>query len=379
MFLSISVHAAQGNAVGQIDLSQYNCGNLGATECILQKLDQIQQQVGCPLDEFQKDNSTCNYAPAEVTATFCISQGRGVDLGAEWAIGAPIEWEGGLGWAEVADAKATWAPSHPLLIPGPGLIPVPLPTEASLAFGAGLGRGFDICVELPVAMLQDDEDLLEALVRDINVRDATGQVERGKFQRRGSRLLNYTKRRVPGVQTRSIVNSSYEVVALNNGFAADDEFDRLDEAMESLMTNGLTAEGNGLGVFRDPGVVALSTSFDQLPKDLGSIIRDPEQIFDGMENFSSNLNDLDCELFGVTTQLRAEKPGLDRLCSRLEELPDFETVQQILSGEFVDGIVGALDPLLANISAPTSPEDAKTVFCSSEVGQRRVFNRYCGR
>jgi hypothetical protein len=149
--------------------------------------------------------------------------------------------------------------------------------------------------------------------------------------------------------------------------------------MESLMTNGLTAEGNGLGVFRDPGVVALSTSFDQLPKDLGSIIRDPEQIFDGMENFSSNLNDLDCELFGVTTQLRAETPGLDRLCSRLEELPDFETVQQILSGEFVDGIVGALDPLLANISAPTSPEDAKTVFCSSEVGQRRVFNRYCGR
>lgn len=351
------IAAAQGNS------GMGGNSNLVYSGSMIERLDRLEAK----LDAMSRP---------EVTATFCISQGRGLELGGEWAVTAPVETEAGIGWAEVGDVKLVWAPTIPLVVPLPPLmLPFPLPTQTSLGLNAGLGRMVDICVDLPIE-LEDPNDiaLLAALADDINARARDRDASTtGKFQRRAGRLLNYAKRRVPGIQSSVTFNPLIAAAAVGDSDSSpEDEFDRLDEAMENLMSNGLASVGEGLGAFRDPNVVALRSSFDGLPRDVAAVFEDPEMIFDAFDNLQASFNNLTCDKFGVTDSLRLDKPGLDRLCNRLEGLPDFDVVQSILSGEQLDAIKDLLQPLLENNVQETA-EQTKARICGSVFG--RLFKQ----
>jgi hypothetical protein len=103
-------------------------------------------------------------------------------------------------------------------------------------------------------------------------------------------------------------------------------------------------------------------------------------VFDSLEDYKQNIGDLKCDAFGVTAELRGERPGLDRLCDRLDGLPSYDAVENVLSGQLLDGIAELIQPLLQNTSGVSeSAVQTKNRFCASVVGQRRLFDKYCGR
>jgi hypothetical protein len=350
---------AQGNSGGGSGNGNGNSGENNRLQSIEDKLD----QVNTKLDEL---------LGPQVTATFCISQGRALDLAAKWAVEAPVEWEGGVGWSEVAKVKATWKPTHPM--------PTGLPTEAGIQVGGNLGRAVNICVDLPLQLGPEDTAMLLQLAGDINAKPDDG-LAGGKFQRRTHRLLNYTKRRVPGVQMQAafVPGVDSPLTALDEP-AAEDEFDRVDTAIDNLTSGGIVPRGEIIGVFHDANIVDLLASMDGLPVDVNNVISKPERVFDSLEDYKQNIGDLKCDAFGVTAELRGERPGLDRLCDRLDGLPSYDAVENVLSGQLLDGIAELIQPLLQNTSGVSeSAVQTKNRFCASVVGQRRLFDKYCGR
>jgi len=333
---------------------------------ILQKLSELENKIDA-------------LGAEQVTATFCISQGRELGIGAEWAFTAPVEWEGGLGWAEVGDVKVTWSPSHPAPIPTPLGIPIILPSEFDIGIGGSLGRNMDICIDIPIEMGPTDTALIAELATDINAK-ANDFPNRGKFQRRAHRLLNYTKRRIPGIQTRTASASSNFSVASEPEQGAEDEFDRIDEAVENLLASGIKGDGSEspFGILREQNVRNLVVSFSELPVDISNFAVNPEQIFDPMsKRFSGSFGDLSCDDYGIDTQFRINKPGLNNLCERLENLPDFDQIESVLSGDMIADLFDAIDALTITSSAANVSSAYKTAFCKTIIGRRAKFDTFC--
>ena len=284
------------------------------------KVDGIALVVAMILEELLAD------APS-TSATFCISQGRALELGVGWAAELKGEVDGGIGWGLVAKLKLVAAPSFPLVLsppPIPPLLPVlvPVPTEAGIGFAGGIGRGLDICIELPLELSPEDQKLLEEVARDINEPPDGGVGQKGKFQRRARRILNYAALRVQG------------------GAAL---FDRADAAADKLLDNGLfhlpsTGKelSEGLDVFqKEENIVELLATLD-IPVEVRNFMANPEQVFDGLPNLADGVDangdvangvDLTCADLGISSNLRARNANLNSLCLQLEGPPSFEVVK----------------------------------------------------
>jgi len=317
------------------------------------------------------------------SATFCISQGRALELGVDWAAELKVEIEGGLGWAEVGDLKLVGAPSFPFLL-APA-IPVPVPTDAAIGLAGGIGRGLEICVDLPVTLSPEDQALLDELATDINAKTGDGVGQKGKFQRRTRRILNYTALRVPGRQ-RSFSLNQNGPTALEAQENGETEFDRADAAVDEVLDNGLGAVTEGLAVFQEANIKELLETVG-IPANVKNFMRNPDQIFDGLPSVRSGVDHLTCDTLGVTLQMQGRIPALDDLCVQLNSLPKFKTVKDAfetidqMSDEIVDAIAEVLNPVLSSSSSGGGETAAQTKsrFCASAIGQRRAFNRYCGR
>ena len=244
---------------------------------ILDKLDAIERKLDA-------------LAGPQLAATFCISQGRGFALGADYIYQLDMETEVGLGWAEVLSAEATAEAKFPA---------VPIPSETALKAEGAHGRGFDICIELPLEMGPTDTALIAELAADINA-DAEDFPDRGKFQRRAHRLLNYTKRRVPGVQIRTDSDAQPSGTAVSLEMeqedAPADEFDRIDEAVDQLLDAGLRgSESGALGVLRNQWVRDLVAASEGVPSDIRVLVDEPERFFDVITEIAGNgIDNLPC-------------------------------------------------------------------------------------
>jgi len=226
-------HTSEG--VGQIDTAQYNCNGLGATECMLMKLDRIERKIGCPLEDYLDDS--CPYSPVDTTATFCISQGREGGIGAGWSVIPYMEGELGVGWPSVGWGKLTAKVENPLF-----LGPFPIPTELTIAGSASLGRNLNICIDVPLLAADhiaggetiSDEEMIDRIVRNINTPAFDGPMSRSKFQRRLSRLANYAIARVPGTNRFEFSTQQAHMTGLARVMDDDgeSEFDALENAIE---------------------------------------------------------------------------------------------------------------------------------------------------
>jgi hypothetical protein len=316
------------------------------------------------------------------SATFCISQGRGIELKGKWAAEAKAEVDLGAGWPNVAWAKAIGKVNLPVvLFAGP--IPIPIPTEAALELGGGHGRNFDICVDIPIALSAGDQARLLSVADTMNDPGNLGEnlLDKGKFQRRAARAINYACRKVGGLlQCPILANLPLTASAQSTTDAADQEFDRADGASENLLDGGFGSVQEGLQTFQDGNVGELLASLD-LPSNVRSVLEDPERIVDGMPNLSGGVPS--CESLQITAAMRSRLPALNSLCSELDGLPNanlvkgaFTTIDQ-LSDEVLDALAEIVGPLLNNVGE--APQSTKSRFCNSPIGQRRVFNRFCGR
>lgn len=326
---------------------------------ILDRLDSIEAKIDALAGE-------------QVTATFCISQGRELGLGADWIVTADTEWEAGAGWAEVFSGEATAEVKIPA---------GPIPSETAINVAGSHGRNFNICVDLPLEMGPTDTALLAELAAAINSK-ADDFPNRGKFQRRAHRLLNYTKRRVPGVQTRTIMEPAFAGnIAAEEPDGAEDEFDRMDEAVGNLLAGGLAGDGTPLGFLRNADLRNVVTSFGELPSNITMMVDDPEQLWNPLSDAISNggIDNMRCETFGLDAGVRNQKPGLNNLCTRLESFPEFAQVESILSGELIGELFEALDTLTISSNAAAVSQNSRSRFCSTRVGQRPRFDNFCGR
>jgi hypothetical protein len=344
----------------------------GGGNGILDRLAAIESQLAGIVNKLD--------APS-TSATFCISQGRGLELGADWALGLENEITAGVGWPNVIRAHAAAKPTLPFVIPlGP--IPVPLPTETMIGIKGGLGRGQDICIEIPVQLTDDDQMRLEQLARDINT--DTGNDDPGKYQRRAGRILNYAAVRVPGVQ-QSLETRRSGIAAPNAAGDIEGDFDRADSAVESLLDGGFGEATEGMDVFRDQNIKELLATLE-LPVEVNRYMDDPEQILDALPDVGNGDGKLHCNDVGISAGMRTRHARLDGLCGRLEDLPDYESVKNAseriaeLPDEILDAIAVLMEPVLDKTNGVSeTATQTKSRFCASTIGQRRAFDRYCGR
>ena len=337
---------------------QNNGQALNPNQEILEKLAELEEKIDA-------------LGAEQVTATFCISQGRALDLGAEWAFEGRVEAEAGVGWAEVFSGEATAEFKFPFL----------LPSKVAVNANGTHGRSFDICVDLPIELGPTDTALLAELATDINAK-ANDFPNRGKFQRRTHRLLNYTKLRVPGIQIRTDAEQGFTsfATATEPMDGAEDEFDVVDDAIENLLSNGVKGDGSMFGVLKNTNITNLAGSFDALPGDVNSIIADPSQLLDPLaDSVNDGIDSIDCATFLIDPALRNQKPGLEKLCNRLEGFPDYALVEQVLSGELIADLYEALDTLTIGGTASQVSSASKSRFCSSRIGQLFKYDIFCGR
>ena len=111
---------------------------------ILDRLTSIEEELEAP----------------STSATFCISQSRALELGVDWGAELKAEGEVGIGWSEVAKVKLVPAFSIPVVLPPF----IPVPTGAAIGLAGDIGRGLDICIELPLTLSPQDQALLEEAV-----------------------------------------------------------------------------------------------------------------------------------------------------------------------------------------------------------------------
>lgn len=345
---------------------QHRQGLAHKMDLILDKLNKLERQLDCDMQAFL--DGDCDDNPASAAASFCISQSRAVELGLEYAIEAPTEWEGGLGWAEVGDVKATISPVHPTILVSPIVAPIPiavLPNSVSVGAGGDLGQGMDVCVEIPIVLNREDTETLARLSRDLHTPRLS--FAESKFQRRAGRVLSFADRRIP------------------NDLSGDEEearFDRADAAVSSLLDEGWSFPEVGSGGFRafkDANVTALLATLD-VPVTARTLLETPEEIFGALPD---SITDLSCASFGVDQTLRNERANLDRLCTELESLPDFERVRDGLEqladfpSDVVEAVADLLEPLLQDIPNAEDAADAKRRVCSRPIAQRRGLSRLC--
>lgn len=372
-------HASEG--VGQIDTTKYNCqftddsGNsrtLGATECMLAKLDRIERRMGCPLEDYM--DGTCPYSPADTTATFCISQGREGGIDAEWGAEAKAEYDLGVGWPNVAWAKAVGKVEHPVPLPlGP--IILPLPTEVNVTGAASLGRNLDICIEVPLNAFaaavglerNADAEIIDRIVRGINDPVA---LEKSKFQRRLGRLANYAIARVPGTNRFGAASSPVGVaasahtsdLAITMGDDGESEFDMVEDAIERLMSGNfeMPVEGGPFALLKSPMVTDLSAVLE-IPNPVKDVLDDPDILIGRLFELGSPGTEVGalagggvCESFGLNGELQARFEGVGRFCGLLSGLPSFAQTT---------GIFGVVDTIRAAVSRLPSLAEIKAAAC----------------
>lgn len=295
-------------------------------------VDQVQTTVlttsapagTCSLQEVIDQNyASCDPGkiPEDVaaTATYCIAQERSGELGAQYAVGLNTDIDLGAGWPQVVWGKVT----AKLETPVPSPIALPYPNEVSAAGSMSLGRGLEICVDIPIHALEPSQiTQIHDLVRGVN----EGQ---GTYSRRTGRLLNYAARRTPvAVANKASANVSGKLEIED----ADDAFDIADAAIEKLLAGDFQPVSSGPEMFSDPIFQDLIGALE-LPTPVTDTILDPERIFDALKIIRQSEMANVCNTMGISASSVSRSPALSNQCARFGIYPNIQA--QWDAAEFV--------------------------------------------
>jgi hypothetical protein len=255
---------------------------------------------------------------AAVTTTFCFSQGLGVDLTAKLSVGMKVDYDAGAGWPNAAWVKAGGKLEHPVVLPVPPFI---LPSEMAGQAGAGLGRGVDLCVDVPLEPNDEQRALLADLVTGVN----TDTGIQAKYRRRANRLLNYAADRTPVAQANLNAPGATSTTTVRSAEESDDAFDIADEAVERFLANRFQPQTRATDLMADPIFRDLAASVD-LPEQVASIINDPQQVFQGLRSMTSATA---CSTLGIDANVRARFAPIDGLCNQIASLPPDDMLKNL--------------------------------------------------
>jgi hypothetical protein len=274
----------------------------------------------CTIQEVIDQNfASCDQTkvPQEVaaTTTYCIEQGRSGEIGAQYAVGLNTDIDLGAGWPNVVWGKVT----AKLETPVPSSLAIPFPNEVSAAGSMSLGRGMEICVDIPIAALEADQVAqIHDLVRGVN----EGQ---GRYSRRTGRLLNYAARRTPiAVATKPSISANGKIAVED----ADDAFDIADAAMDRLMNGEFQPLESGSMFFADPVFQDLASTLE-IPTPVADTIFDPERTFDALTTIGQSNIANACNTMGISATSRARSPALANQCARFGLYPNVTTQWQV--------------------------------------------------
>ena len=216
----------------------------------------------------------------------------------------------GAGWPNVVWGKVT----ANLETPVPSPIAIPYPNEVSASGSMNLGRGMEICVDIPITALEADQIAqIHDFVRGVN----EGQ---GTYSRRTGRLLNYAARRTPiAVANKATLNVNGKLTVEDS----DDAFDIADAAIEKMIAGDFQPVSSGSLFFADPVFQELVSALE-IPTPAVDTIFDPERTFEALTVIGqSNIADA-CNTMGISASSRARSPALANQCARFGIYPNIQ-------------------------------------------------------
>lgn len=286
---------------------------LDRLDAIDEKLDRLETKLGCDIDEYLE--GTCTDPPAAATVTYCIAQGRGIEVAGKFAFEPKVDVNAGAGWTLGPIAEAEAKVSFPFVLPLAPPLFLPVPTEIALGASGSHGKGFDICIEVPLRAAAGDQAAIDRIVRGVN--PPAGTLET-KYQRRLTRLLNFANQRVPEPKLAGEAATTK---------AEDVDLDDLDDAMERFMAGEFELFDGPMGMLKDPVVQRIRNALD-FPEPVQLVLDDPDLIFGIMPPLSPAGAGQLCDTLNLSGPIANRFPAVGNACNMLANLPSFETTSR---------------------------------------------------
>lgn len=276
----------------------------------------------------------------------------------------PIKWrtevegkaEGGAAWTSGPDGK---------LIINLKMPAGPVPTDFGLDLKTGAGVKTDVCMDIPIQLIGGGSFAMQPI--------QTRALSNDPFEQLQMKLEQLSAVVMPAVVER--MNRTLPTgERIQAGFAAIDtiangEFD---------MRGGIFADQSGNGP-----LVNVIQAFP-VPPMLQKAIADPGSLAQylpapqfglSVAERISMLCDPDSGMLITRSPLVATQ--VNDMCMFLGGVPQLDTAWDLLADNIVDAIKELLQPLLSDVGE--AAENTKNRFCSTVIGQRRIFDRLCGR
>jgi hypothetical protein len=286
--------------------------------------------------------------------------------------------QAGIGWKDAPDVHIVENAQVPAILPlgqPPVVVPIVLPSELAGQVQAAAELGLDGClapIRLPIGK-QIAEPVVLAILENLQAQ-AQPVVERLIDQLNGAGAAPAAAATGPGMGLAQVANALAAADALRDQEIVDDNplasFGRgpigglagvlpVGQRMQSVLADPEQLALPGLGGSNGDSITVSAA--------VGS---GPDSVFakvcGGSGPVARSLGPL-CDFIAVRI------PAVDRV---LDLIPAIEQIPQLV-GDVVDGVRELVAPLLTNVGETASSTLSR--FCGSAVGQRRLFDRLCGR
>jgi hypothetical protein len=292
---------------------------------------------------------------AKVSACFELALLQG-ELPVKWRTEVEGKAEGGVAWTSGPDGKIILNVKMPA---------GPVPTDFGLDVKTGAAIKADVCVDIPIQLIGGGTFATQSL-QTRSLTEEEFDVFQSKLEEASVAIMPAIVERLnTGLPSGDRIRTGFDAIAS----IADGDFD---------LRGGVFADRNGNGPLVDvigslpvPKLLRMAIAN---PAELSQYLPTPQRGKTLQERVSM-LCDPDSGMLITRSPLVAAQ--VDDMCMFLNGVPQFDVLAELTVDDVVDGVKALLGPLLAD--AGETAEETRQRFCATTIGQRRVFDRLCGR
>lgn len=292
---------------------------------------------------------------AKVSACFEFSLLQG-ELPIKWRTQVEAKAEGGVAWTSGPDGKIILNVKMPA---------GPVPTDFGLDLKTGAVIKADVCVDIPIQLIGGGSFATQSL--------QTRSLTADQFDELQLKLEEASAAIMPAIVER-----------LNSGLPSGDNLRNGFDAIASIgdgnfnLRGGIFADQSGSGPLVDvinlfPVPELLRTAIAN-PAELSQFLPIPQRDMTLPERVGM-LCDPDSGMLITRSPLFAAQ--VNDMCMFLNGVPQFDVLAELTVDDVIDAVKLLLAPLLT--TAGETADQTRQRFCNSTIGQRRVFDRLCGR
>ncbi len=357
LFFSPSLAAPQGNSAGVANNPHRGIeARLAAMEQML--IDIKRDTVTCTAQA--KSRGECdNVRSSKVSACFDLTL-LDASLPIKWRTEIEAKAEGGVAWTSGPDGKIIINMKMPA---------GPVPTDFGLDVKVGGSLKANVCIDFPIQLIGGGTFSTPFATRSLQASSLTED----QFDTLQMKLEEASTAIVPLILDR--INADLpDGQRIRTGFdamaaIANGEFD---------LRNGIFTDRSGNGplreIIRSLPVPALLRTAIENPGEFTQYLPSPQRGLTLKERVA-RLCDPDSGMVITRSPLFASQ--IDDTCQFLTGVPQFDKLAEFNVDDIVEGIRQLIQPLLSELGETAT--ETKTRFCDTEVGKRRIFDRFCGR